>query len=76
MTDQPHHAAGRQATPEGEAAAMAAAARRQLGLPDPGDSDGPYPDDPEKAARHRAALDRLRDSLAAQIARDAERRAG
>lgn len=50
-------------------------ARRWFGLDEPAANE-PYPDDPERSARHRAAINRLRGSLAKQIARDAERGSG
>lgn len=77
--DQPHHRQARLRTATEQAALgvadMQAQARRQLGLPDGVDHAAElYPDDPERAQRHRAALAMLRGSLANQIARAEERR--
>lgn len=74
MSLEPHHRAARSRT-EGEQAALepetaAEWARRHFDLPDGVDHAAElYPDDPERAERHRAAIDRLRGSLAKQIKR-------
>lgn len=59
----------------GTAEEMAATARRHSDLPEGVDHAAElYPDDPERAQRHRDLMDLLRGSLAKQIARAEERR--
>lgn len=77
--DQPHHRAARSRTADEQAALepedAAAWARRHFGLPDGVDHAAAlYPDDPERAEQHRAAIDRLRGSLAKHIERGREGR--
>lgn len=76
--DQPHHRQARLRTADEQAALdvadMQAAARRHFDLPGVDHAAELYPDDPERAKRHRDTLAMLRGSLANQIARAEERR--